>query len=152
MTHAPLPSLDPETHADAYVLEDQVGFLLRRAHQRSSDIFGEVFQEFGVTPTQFAALAKLDDAGPMSQNGLGRMTAMDPATIFGVVGRLIKRGYVAQQQDEQDGRAVRLSLTAEGAAAVRRMRAVAAEVSQRTLSPLTPEEAEQFLALLRRLG
>ena len=73
---------------------------------------------FDVTPTQFAALAKLDDAGPISQNQLGRLIAMDPATIFGVVGRLAKRGYVRQSVDESDARVVLVMLTDEGRAAV----------------------------------
>ena len=68
----------------AYVLEDQVGFLLRCAHQRATEVFNAVMGGFGVTPTQFAALAKLDDLGSVSQNQLGRLTAMDPATISGV--------------------------------------------------------------------
>ena len=68
----------PATRAAAYVLEDQVGFLLRCAHQRASEMFNAVMGRFGVTPTQFAALAKLDDLGSVSQNQLGRLTAHGP--------------------------------------------------------------------------
>ena len=46
-----------------------------------------------VTTTQFAALAKLAEQGPLSQNQLGRATAMDAATIKGVVGRLVRGGW-----------------------------------------------------------
>ena len=46
-----------------YILEDQVGHLLRRAHQRATAIFLEVLGEaFQITPTQYAALVKLHDA------------------------------------------------------------------------------------------
>jgi len=38
-----------------------------------------------LTPTRFAAMAKLLEHGSLSQNELGRMTAMDIATIKGVV-------------------------------------------------------------------
>src|SRR5882762_6117994 len=88
--------VDAAERAAAYVLEDQVGFLLRCAHQRGSEIFNAVMERFAVTPTQFAALAKLDDLGSVSQNQLGRLTRMDPATVSGVVGRLIARGFVRQ--------------------------------------------------------
>ena len=107
---------------------------------------------FDVTPTQFAALAKLDDVGPISQNQLGRLIAMDPATIFGVVGRLTKRGYVRQSIDESDARVVLVPLTDEGRAAVARMTAVAAEVSRRTLAPLTAKEADTLSKLVAKLG
>jgi DNA-binding MarR family transcriptional regulator len=135
-----------------YRLDDQVGFLVRRVHQRATGIFGEVMGRFDVTPTQFAALARLDDVGPVSQNELGRLTAMDPATIWGVVSRLTRRGFVGQSAHRDDARLVMLDLTAEGRAAVREMKAVAAEVSRRTLAPLAPGEADTLLDLLRRLG
>ena len=72
------PSLEAAAAVHAYVLEEQIGFLLRCAHQRASEMFNAVMGPFGVTPRQFAALAKLDDLGSVSQNQLGRLTAMDP--------------------------------------------------------------------------
>jgi DNA-binding MarR family transcriptional regulator len=138
--------------ADPYRLEDQVGFLVRKVHQRATVVFNEVMADFDVTPTQFAALAKLDDLGSVSQNELGRLTAMDPATIWGVASRLNKRGWVSQSAHPDDARLVMLDLTAEGRAAVARMKATAAEVSRRTLAPLDPAEAAVLVDLLRRLG
>jgi DNA-binding MarR family transcriptional regulator len=135
-----------------YRLEAQIGYVLRRAHQRATGIFNSVMGEFDVTPTQFAALAKLDDAGRVSQNELGRLTAMDPATIWGVVNRLIKQGYVAQSPDPDDARLVMVELTDAGRRATLNMKAVAAEVSRETLRPFTEEEARQLLDLLGRLG
>jgi MarR family transcriptional regulator, lower aerobic nicotinate degradation pathway regulator len=138
--------------ARAYILEDQIGFRLRKAHQRASEIFNEVMGAFEVTPTQFAALAKLDDVGPIAQNQLGRLVAMDPATIFGVVGRLMKRGYVEQRVDEKDARVVLVALTPQGRQAVAGMKAAAAEVSRRTLAPLSRKEAETLLRLIAKVG
>jgi MarR family transcriptional regulator, lower aerobic nicotinate degradation pathway regulator len=146
------PAAKPSPAAAAYVLEHQVGFLLRCAHQRASEGFNAVMGRFGVTPRQFAALAKLDDLGSVSQNQLGRLTAMDPATISGVIARLAARGYVAQAADPRDGRLLALGLTAAGAAAVSAMKAVAAEVSQRTLAALSEAEAAAFLEALRKIG
>ena len=77
---------------------------------------------------------------------------MDPATIFGVVGRLAKRGYVCQSLDESDARVVLVTLTDEGRAAVARMRAVAAEVSRRTLETLTAKETDTLMKLVAKLG
>ncbi|MGE3065027.1 MAG: MarR family winged helix-turn-helix transcriptional regulator [Hyphomicrobiaceae bacterium] len=138
--------------AEAYVLEDQVGFRLRKVHQRASEVFQIVMRDFAVTPTQFAALAKIDDMGAISQNHLGRLTAMDPATIFGVVGRLTRQGLVRQSPDPTDARLTRITLTPLGRTRVRAMKAVAAQVSAKTLEPLSPDEARTFVALLARLG
>ena len=148
----PVEDAGAAARAAAYVLEDQVGFLMRCAHQRATEIFNAVMERFAVTPTQFAALAKLDDLGSVSQNQLGRLTRMDPATVSGVIGRLIARGLVRQSPHARDARLVLLALTPPGRAAVREMKSVAAEVSRRTLEPLKPAEAEALLQALAKIG
>jgi len=77
-----------------YVLDDQGGFLMRVAMQRHTSIFTSRMIE-GLTQTQFAALAKLYEVGPCSQNHLGRLIYLDAATIKGVVDRL--HLYVTRQ-------------------------------------------------------
>ncbi len=140
----------PATGAD-YRLEEQIGFVLRCVHQRATEIFNATMARHNVTPTQFSVLAKLDDLGSVSQNQLGRLVAMDPATTSGVVGRLIARGFISQSPVPEDARLVLLALTPEGRRAVADMKADAAEVSRRTLEPLTPEEASQLLLALEKL-
>ncbi|WP_239514596.1 hypothetical protein, partial [Klebsiella pneumoniae] len=56
------PDTDPAS-VKGYVLEDQIGFLIRRSHQRATAIFEQVMAGFEVTPVQYAALAKLHDLG-----------------------------------------------------------------------------------------
>src|SRR6266436_5189879 len=84
----------------AYVLEEQIGFILRQVWQRHATIFA---REIGInlTPTQWAALAKLTETGPCSQNQLGRLTAMDVATIKGVIDRLTARGLTETSPDPE---------------------------------------------------
>jgi DNA-binding MarR family transcriptional regulator len=77
---------------------------------------------------------------------------MDPATISGVVGRLIARGFVRQATDIKDARLVMLTLTPAGQAAVRAMKSVAAEVSRRTLEPLNAGETTVLLKALAKLS
>lgn len=151
MSAPPQDAADPRAIA-AYRLEEQIGYLIRRAHQRASAIFEEVMAGFDVTPVQFAALAKLHDLGPTSQNLLGRMVGIDPATMFGVAGRLTRRGLVHATPDPADARLVLLDLTDEGRALVGAMKSRGAEVSARTLAPLAPEEAEALVRLLGKLG
>lgn len=136
----------------AYVLEDQIGFLVRRAHQRASAIFEQVMEGMDVTPVQYAALAKLHDLGPTSQNQLGRMVGIDPATMFGVAGRLSRRGLLSPSVDPNDARLVLLELTESGRATVEAMKAMGPEVTRRTLDPLSADEAATLLNLLGRIG
>ncbi len=138
---------------DGYVLEAQIGHLLRRAHQRATAIFlAELGETHGVTPTQFAALVKLHDLGEQSQNELGRLTAMDPATIQGVIRRLAARRLIARSGDPADRRRTRLRLTPAGRALVERTVPLGLVVSARTLAPLSPRERSHLLKLLNRLA
>jgi len=139
--------------ADFYVLERQIGHLLRRAHQRATAIFlAELGEAQGVTPTQFAALVKLHDLGEQSQNELGRRTAMDPATIQGVIRRLAARRLIERSAHPADRRRATLRLTKRGLALVERAIPLGLRVSAKTLAPLTGAERARFLRLLERLA
>jgi MarR family transcriptional regulator, lower aerobic nicotinate degradation pathway regulator len=104
-----------------------------------------------VTTTQFAVLARLAELGPQSQNLLGRETAMDAATIKGVVDRLVRQGLVATAPDPADRRRLTVGLSAAGRALFDRLTATALQVTDQTLAPLLPAERAQLAALLLRL-
>jgi DNA-binding MarR family transcriptional regulator len=135
----------------SYVLEHQVGHLLRRAHQRHTTIFQDGMGDVQLTPTQYAALVKIRDLGQISQNQLGRLTAMDPATIQGVVQRLAARGLVDRTPDPHDRRLMQLRLTAKGRALVQTAIARGIDITEATLAPLSEAERPIFLSLLRKL-
>lgn len=134
----------------AYSLDAQVGFLMRKANQRHLAIFASRIPD--LTPTQFATLARLCELGPTPQNALGRATAMDAATIKGVVDRLRARGLVASAPDPNDSRRVFVRATAEGRAAFAGHMDAAHAITRETLAPLAPGERAELLRLLARLG
>jgi MarR family transcriptional regulator, lower aerobic nicotinate degradation pathway regulator len=134
-----------------YVLDEQGGFLMRVAMQRHTSIFTSRMIE-GLTQTQFAALAKLYEVGPCSQNHLGRLIYLDAATIKGVVDRLHLRGFVTALNDPKDRRRRAVALTDRGRQVTEAAMRVAAEITAATLAPLTADEQRQISKLLRKLG
>jgi MarR family transcriptional regulator, lower aerobic nicotinate degradation pathway regulator len=134
----------------AYSVSSQVGFLLRRAQQRHVNIFSTHMRE-DLTPMQFSVLAKLYEAGPCSQNSLGRRTAMDVATIKGVVARLDERGLIHKLPSSEDKRKLLIDLTPAGRLTLEKVIPRAIEISAMTLAPLTREEQAVFMGLLRKL-
>ena len=137
--------------AGAYVLDDQVGFLMRVAMQRHTAIFMSRMVE-GLTQTQFAALAKLYEVGPCSQNHLGRLIYLDAATIKGVVDRLSARGFVTALDDPKDRRRRAVALTERGREVTDAAIKVAAAITAATLAPLTADEQRAVVRLLKKLG
>jgi DNA-binding MarR family transcriptional regulator len=134
-----------------YILDEQVGFLLRQATQRHVGIFTRLMPG-GLTPPQFSALAILFQGGACSQNELGRRIATDGATIKGIIDRLTRRGLTRTAPDPADGRMLIVSLTETGAALAAGCIAAGAEITAATLAPLTPAEQRRLLTLLKRLG
>ncbi|MGE5159810.1 MAG: MarR family winged helix-turn-helix transcriptional regulator [Gemmatimonas sp.] len=133
-----------------YLLDEQIGFILRQVSQRHTAIFA---RDIGtnLTPTQWAALSKLAETGPCSQNQLGRLTAMDVATIKGVIDRLTARGLTETGSDPEDGRRLLVSLTRAGQQLAEKLAANALAISKETLAPLDARERETLFALLNKL-
>jgi DNA-binding MarR family transcriptional regulator len=150
MPREKLKVVAPAAEPGRYVLDEQVGFLLRVAMQRHTSIFMSRMIE-GLTQTQFAALSKLHEVGPCSQNHLGRLIFLDAATIKGVVDRLGVRGFVTALADPNDRRRRAVALTERGREVTQTAQAVAAEITAATLSPLTEDERRLASQLLKKL-
>ena len=137
--------------ADDYLLDEQVGYLLRLASQRHALIFQEHITQ-NLTPTQFSTLIRVSEHGEVSQNHLGRLAAMDTATVKGVVDRLRQKGLLETLPDANDKRRSILSLTQKGAEMITTLRADGAAISDATLSPLKPSEQKRLLDLLKKMS
>jgi DNA-binding MarR family transcriptional regulator len=138
-----------DTSLPEYRLEDQIGFKLRLANQKHLELFARMMPD--VTPTQFAVLARLRETGPLSQNHLGRLVGMDAATTKGVVDRLKAKGYVARSPSKTDVRRRDISLTETGQMFIEGAFGTAQDITEATLSNLTPRERERLLALLDKM-
>jgi MarR family transcriptional regulator, lower aerobic nicotinate degradation pathway regulator len=145
---------EPKAAASAprpYRIEDQVGYLLRRAHQRASAIFQTTIGDPNITPTQYSSMIKLHEYQELSQNLLGRLVGMDKATMQGVVRRLKDRGLVDSRPDPGDARRTLLSLTIDGQKIVAKLQMNGPAVSRETLKPLNGAEQRQLLELLSKI-
>ena len=134
-----------------YALSEQVGHLLRRAHQRHCGIFAEGMDST-LTPMQFAVLVTIDNTDGVSQNHLGRLVAMDPATTQGVVRRLQDRELIEAVADPSDRRRQIWHATGSGRRLLKKLLPKATEISEATLAPLSAAERKQFLKLLEKLA
>jgi MarR family transcriptional regulator, lower aerobic nicotinate degradation pathway regulator len=134
----------------SYIVDEQIGFMLRLAWQRHATIFAK---EIGsnLTAAQWTALAKLTETGLCSQNQLGRLSAMDGATIKGVIDRLTARGLTETSADPEDGRRLLVSLTRAGQQIFEKAAPNALAITRETLAPLDAKERETLIALLCRL-
>lgn len=134
---------------DLYILDEQIGFWLRVAMQRHRSIFWSKMPN-DLTVLQFAALAKLLEVKTCSQNELGQLIYVDPATIKGVVDRLRKRGLLTIEIGN-DRRRREVFLTEKGRQAAKQATKLATDVTAKTMVPLNKNQRRLILALLKQL-
>src|SRR4029079_11849815 len=110
--------------------------MARRLRQQAPDL----------TPSQTAALATIERHGPLTPSELAVRERIQRPTATRVIARLEEAGLVERTADPADGRSSLVSLSAEGRALLKKLRANKDAYLARRLEALDPEE----LAALER--
>jgi DNA-binding MarR family transcriptional regulator len=142
---------DKTLSPDPYAFSEQVGHLLRKAYQRHMAIFQQNVGDSQLTAVQFVTLCAVRDRGPSSLTELVKATAVDQATIRGIVERLKARDLITLEPDPEDRRKVIISLSDAGRQRIEETVPNAARISELTMSKLNPAERVAILFLLRKL-
>jgi len=104
-----------------------------------------------ISQSAAAVLSRLDADGPSGVTELARAERVSQPAMTQLVSRLRADGLVARRTAEEDRRAVRVSLTDEGLAALERRRATRAEKVEVALRSLSGAEQRSLLASLPAL-
>lgn len=134
-------------------LTDLPGHLIRRLNQASVAAFTTEAKAagFDLTPVQYGSLATIYKQPGIDQATLAGLVAYDRVTIGGVVGRLEARGYLRRDISKDDRRARLLTLTERGTSVLMTMQPAIRAAQARILSGLDPDEAAEFMRMLRKL-
>lgn len=127
------------------LLEAVIG-LRRAATRAASGAFGEQLSSRHV-----AVLRELRASGPCSQAQVARATALDPSLVVRVLDDLEGQGLVKRSRNEQDRRAMVVTLTEAGRKALGPADAAYRRLANAMQRPLTPEERDTFIALAGRI-
>lgn len=148
-----MPSPEPvnAVPTEEYVFSDQVGHLLRRAYQRHVAIFQQTIPDSQLTAAQFVVLCAVRQSGSCSLSEIVRTTAIDQATMRGIIERLKAREAIRVSHDVDDRRKVLVSLTPAGEAIVDATVPAALAVSEATFGNLNAAERVAILYLLRKM-
>lgn len=89
---------------------------------------------------------------PVTAHEVSAALGVSPATVSGIVGRLVDRGLLVQETDPDDRRSRHLTATEAGAAALTEIASIQLAHRRVLLERLTAEELEGLLAGVRGLG
>lgn len=105
----------------------------------------------GVEPASYPILFNLVDE-PRRVSVLAECVLSDVSTVSRQVTTLVAHGLLDKLADPHDGRACMVSLSAEGAELVQRLKAGRAEWFRQTLRDWEPADAEAFADYLERFA
>lgn len=134
-----------------YARLQSAAHLVRKAADRA------VLDAAGVTTAQAAVLAvvageRAKGAQGPTQKTVAAALGLNESAVTAMANRLIALGYLAREKDARDRRAWRLALTADGEAAIERIRAPFGAINAEMESALGADDLEEFAEGLTRLG
>ncbi len=127
------------------------GFLLRRAHQISASIFERACADLAITPAQYGVLCIIQAQSGIDQSSLARALAFDKVTVLRVLKGLEERGFCQRTISSENRRQMSVSLTAAGQCLLQQASEPVQKAHDTLLSPFSPDERAQFMALLQIL-
>lgn len=106
----------------------------------------------GLSVTQCYALEHVIKAGPVRIQALAAALFIDKSNASRLVDTLEKQGLVRRVQDPQDGRAVAITVTAEGVSVYMQIRTELVGDARRLSSDLSKEARDGAIEMLRRFA
>jgi DNA-binding MarR family transcriptional regulator len=107
-----------------------------------------------LSPTLTAALATVENHGPLTPSELAERERIRRPTVTRIVSRLVELGLVTRTPDPSDGRGCLVAPTAEGSALLKRLRSRKNAYLAKRMRDLSPAEVatlERASEILERL-
>jgi MarR family transcriptional regulator, lower aerobic nicotinate degradation pathway regulator len=140
-----VPRLPEELVASATFLLKRLGFA---AKERAM----EAYERTGLHPYHHAVLLVLGEGSRETQGAIADALGYDRGQLVGLLDELEEHGLVERRRDPNDRRRHIVRLTPDGKRTLRRLRALARQIDDDFLAPLSDEERASLHALLLRLA
>jgi DNA-binding MarR family transcriptional regulator len=134
------------------VLDELLGYSLRRAQVAMFAAFHEATRGMGVTPPRFTALVVIGANPGLSQSVLGNVLGIARSGAMLLASRFEAQGWVERRHRPDDGRAWGLYLTPRGENVVQKMKRRVAATDRKRSNILSPRERRELLRLLAKLA
>lgn len=130
---------------------DCVVYLLAKAYQRAHAVAKQRLAVYGLTPVQQLVGAALFQEEGISAGDLGKKLLLDPATLSGILDRMVEGGWIVKEIDPDDKRLLKLYLTDRARMLVPKLREERDKANEEILRNLSFEEKVLLKRLLKDL-
>lgn len=146
---APIPYV---AGVDYDVLDELIGYSLRRAQVAMFLAFHEATRGLEITPPRFTALVIVGANPGISQTTLGHVLGIARSGAMMLTDWMAARGLAERRRRPEDARAWGLHLSARGERLVARMKGRVLAEDRRRAARLGTVERRRLLALLKKLA
>ena len=137
---------------DYGVLDELLGYSLRRAQVAMFAAFHEATRGMNITPPRFTALVVIGCNPGMSQTALGNVLGIARSGAMLLTDWFEGEGLVERRRRPNDGRAWGLHLTPKGDRLVARLRRRVVEFDLKRTKNLSAEERRELQRLLAKIA
>jgi DNA-binding MarR family transcriptional regulator len=134
------------------VLDELLGYSLRRAQVAMFGAFHEATRGMGLTPPRFTALVVIGANPGLSQTVLGNVLGIARSGAMLLADRFEAQGWIERRHRPDDGRAWGLYLTRRGEALVERVKRRVRATDRKRSAVLSGRERRELLRLLEKLA
>ena len=133
-------------------LDEFLPYRLSLASNAVSQVIAQAYeQHFGLKMHEWRVITVLAQDGELTQQEIVGRTKMDKVTVSRAAQVLERRKLLRRLTNADDGRSLRLSLTAEGQRLYARVAPAALELEAEVLQGLSEREIAELQDVLRRL-
>ena len=133
-------------------LADRLGYLLKHAQLRLTELTASALAPFGITGRQLAMLIAVDSQAPLSQQEVAGRLGVDRTTMVLLIDELESKQLVQRRRDPDDRRKNVVMLTDAGRTTLREASSASAEAERLFLGQLSEDEASRLRQALRAVA
>ncbi|MEJ2610353.1 MAG: MarR family transcriptional regulator [Candidatus Thiodiazotropha sp.] len=126
-----------------------ITYLIGRLDRTLKYQFRQLLNPLELTLGQYTALSIFHSSGKLSNAKLAERIMVSPQAANELVKVMDKNGWIMRKPDPQHGRIINISLTTEGKRLLKLCNKAAANLEDRMLSHLTPDEVTDLHIQLR---
>ena len=134
------------------MLDELVGFHLRRAQSVVFDNFMSITKKERVTPGQFGVLTLIEGNPGLNQSALANALGIERSTMVAVINGLQDRDLVLRTESQADRRSYVLSLTRKGKDLLTLSKEKVRQNEKVIADKMSAEEKEVLIGLLKKIS
>jgi DNA-binding MarR family transcriptional regulator len=133
------------------LLNQLVGYALRRAQLKVAQNLVEKFNPFDLRPAQFSALLIIEASPGLMQTDLASILAIEPPQVVTLLNKLEKLGLAVRVRCKPDKRSYGIFLSKAGETVLRQLKEIALNSDREATAALSDTERQQLLQLLHKV-